>query len=378
MCCTMAPHRLEYRGMNAVPSTNRTLLADAPFVEYCFKMAATKDDNDHIISVAACSSSVLLTDDVLVDIFSFLGPLDTAKCAQICKAWHHVATHSRSLWRTFVYNTFGFLAGGDDSGAACADWKAVYGHLTHKSKETPELLAARVVFSDDGSPIPGYLADNALRNNNGAWCTNVGVNQNVDLVIELQVPALVSGFVIENGGIFYDAPLKEALAFCSLKPIDLDGARKYNGAMGKEVVNMMEELLDGFKRKSLAARIVANHARFSAPCPDQPKAAFRVDAALPTAYSARLERRCDPVVANFVHFKLLSSFDYAYAPADNIDVKNLHTYGVPLATHDLAMLLQENNKDNNNNGVLKNPQPPDPSYKRMHALRDHSAFFNQH
>lgn len=140
-----------------------------------------------------------LTEDVVAEVFAFLGPVDTAKCAMTCRLWRNVSTNSRSLWRNFTYRTFG-LAGGSDA----TEWYYVYKYLTRKSREIPQLLPARVVFSDDGSPIPGYRPENAVRNDGGSWCTNVCVNRDVDLVLDLHFPALVCGFVVENGGLFFE------------------------------------------------------------------------------------------------------------------------------------------------------------------------------
>ena len=238
----------------------------------------------------------LVEDDAMVEIFCFLGPVFTATCSQVCKQWYTVASDSRCLWRQFVAKDFRLDEGSDQT-----DWKRVYAYLAHqlqsynkaeRESKTVQLmrpLPATVIFCDDGSNVPGYPPECCLVRGFGAWCTNAGVEEDVDLVIELPATCLITCFEAANGGMFYSAPLKEALVFTSMHPINLDRARQYDGRTGSEWAKKLHANLDtGY---SSAKPLVG----FCFP-------------PLPEAFSARLRKPLNyPVVARYVHFKLLSS-----------------------------------------------------------------------
>lgn len=303
----------------------------------------------------------LLTDGLLAEVFSWLGPLGTGQCSQTTGRLQRVAYSSRTLWRTFVQRYFG-LEGNEN-----VDWRAVYAYLATRSQQRAAYLPpGRVVFADDGSCIPGYPPENALRlDRRLAWCTNSGVDQDVDLVVSLTEPTLVSGFVAENvGGMFYSAPMKEALVFCSPTPIDLDAARQFNGKNGSKWVTKLQKeapnkLFFSQTSRDTTMDPVSAVPSYTSPQLVQPKAAFQFP---DPAYNMCLQQRCPPSVARFVHFKLLSSHKCTRGrPSDNIDVKGLYTFGVPLP--ELPALLQE---------VVA--VAPDPSYRRQHEVREYTFY----
>lgn len=291
----------------------------------------------------------ILGSDVMADVFSFLGATGTAKCSQVCRQWYRVATISRCLWRQFVVDDFRL-----EEGVESVDWRKAYSYLVQKlfdcdkqeKDRTWAPLPARVVFSDDGSAVPGYPPEAAIRRGLGAWCTNAGVEEDVDLVLKLPQLCMVTSFEVANGGHFYSAPLKEALIFTSTQPVDLEAARKFNGKEGSEWVD----------RLAGAPNFNANPNNGSS----EPLIGLHFPP-LPQAFNARHHRRLGrrPVLARYIHFKLLSSYNYPGMLSDNIDVQDLLTYGCTLP--ELPSLLQTPN--------LNAQLPEDPSYRRMHEIR---------
>ena len=334
--------------------------------------------------VAYIPHSHLLTEDILEHVFANLGPQGTARCAIVCRTWKSVVYQSRSLWRQFCNSTFGF-----SQGDPLADWRVVYGYLSEKSREPQQLLQdnVRVLFADDGGGYMFFLAHRAVKHNDQAWCTSTNVNENVDLVVQTQSPALISGFALQNPGTDYSAPLHEALVFASYDSIDLDAARIFDGSNGESWVNTFEGPFSvdmPASQESIRKRIRDDQtSAFKAlmnprlePVPPRhdglvrtitsihqpqreilkPLTAFCTPP-LPLAYTAFISRRIPPTVARHIHFKLLNSHKTPGVVADNIDVLALLTYGVPLP--ELPRLVG-----------TENSEIPTPNYRRIHTLRE--------
>ena len=149
------------------------------------------------------------------------------------------------------------------------------------------------MFSHDGSPVPGHPPESSLRRGRGAWCTNAGApEKDVDLALELPQVCLVTNFEAANGGLFFLATLKEALVFASMHPINLEDARQHNGRVGSE----WAKKLSGFPNTATPLSR-----------PTKPLAAFCFPPP-PQAFTSRLSVRSNrPVVARYIHFKLLGS-----------------------------------------------------------------------
>ena len=359
-----------------------------------------------------------LTDDLLVEVFLFLGPIETAKCASVCSAWRNTCYQSRSLWKHFCEATFGF--GGriseqldpdgkktktSPSSSSTIDWRAIYAYISKQACRArfAELLPVQVKFADDGTSCPGYPAENAvsLEQRDRAWCTNAKVETDVDLVVQCPVPSLVEKFVFRNGGLQYTAPLKQALVFATYPAvIDLEETRYYNGSVGEQWVDQLEgpppdasdymrswqednirqwlqEMADSESREqpTVLPSVPVDHTyanvNVNANGNDfhtqrlQPLAAVRMPP-LPRAYHARQERSCRPTVARYIQFKLLSSYNSPERISDNIDVMDLLTYGIPLPELDSFFVANSSSSSSNSNS---SSSPVDPSYKRMHAVR---------
>jgi F-box-like len=318
--------------------------------------------------LARSSMDILsLADEVTVEIFAFLGAMDTARsAAQVCRHWHRVANHSRALWRCFVCDDFGLT-----EGVESADWKKVYAYI--KVQERAYLLGSgdrfiqsRLVFCDDGSHQPGNKPEHALsRNDDECWCTNAFVDHDVDLVADLTAPHLVMSFTVANGGLRFSAPVKEALAFASLKMPDLEAARAYDGSKG---IHLAHEMVAGGDNQ----RKNNNNNNNNNNCHHHHPLAGFVFPGIPQAFNAICSQpAARPTVARFVHFKLLTSSKCGNRVSNNIDVCNLFTFGMPLP--ELAAMIHTEERD----------IPLDPSrYARHHQIREypwhiHEAFQQQ-
>jgi hypothetical protein len=293
------------------------------------------------------------------------------------------------------------------------DWRAAYAYISQQALDrSDEVLFVQVKFADDGTECPGYPAANAVSIHRGAWCTNAGVDHDVDLVVQCPEPSLIKGFVARNGGLSYSAPLKEALVFGSYQPVDLHETRHYNGENGRAWVKRMEgpeqPLVAATREEtirqwmedivaseqnqfpvSLVTSVAPDHrssSTRSAPVSSQaiqqeaqqerlePLAAFRIPP-LPRAYHARLERTCRPTVARYVQFKLLSSYSSPERLSDNIDVMDLLTFGIPLPELNSLLLPSSSLQSttcSDEQQLTDTPAPiADPSYQRMHAVRSY-------
>lgn len=69
---------------------------------------------------------------------------------------------------------------------------------------------------------------------------NVGVNKNVDLVVELPTACLVTSFAAQNGNCWFTVPLYKTLVFTSFQePPDLERGKKYNDKEGSKWVEKL-------------------------------------------------------------------------------------------------------------------------------------------
>ena len=340
------------------------------------------NSNIHILSLA---------DEITAEIFSFLGPLDlVARCAPTCPRWHRVSRHSRALWRRFVYQEYGFGQGDPE-----ADWQAVYAYLygrrhgpggRYGAAPDPffsQLIQSQLVFCDDGSHQPGNGPENALDSyNRSCWCTNAFVDHDVDFVADLGEPCLVTHVRIENGDFQFTAPVKEALAFLSWDLPDLDHARAFDGPTGIELAHELcpginwdnEDLRDVRSRESRtivpSAAAAANR--------HYPKAGFVFPDSPDRAFLKAIKEPVRPIVARYVHFKLLSSSKCNDRVSNNIDVCHLQTLGFPLPALEAMIYPQRqtstmDSTNNDNTATAATTLPPDPSsrYQRHHEVREY-------
>lgn len=340
--------------------------------------------------------------DVAGHIFTFAGPLATARCAQVCKSWKHASERHLSLWRTFVEQDFGLPKGNYPMDR---HWHRIYAKCTSELQKTPwQHLEASVVFADDGGNFPGYPAQHALIDSmNMVWCTSTGADRNVDLVVELGQLCLLTGFRAANGGRGYSAPLQQGLVFVGVDPPDLESARCYNvqqgdhngGELGSNWVrhlfqpekkSVLDDLLDelappeegNVEPPQAQAPLENNGANEEAAngqnnddaprqrsaeapptTPDgapTPVAAFHFPD-LSEAYLAKSEQTLGkPRLARYIHFKLLTS----HSPpglehiSDNMDLMNFLPIGIPM-------------RDVQHHIPLDDPVIPD--YPRQHEVR---------
>jgi len=195
---------------------------------------------DFQIECSPDDSIFLLPQDTVVEIFLCLGAAGTARCSMSCRRLNKISNDSRALWRHFANKDFGVFQRqhDDEANIDTVDWVTVYQYISSRLDSQEMVpLPARVVFSDDGSNYPGFPPENAFDPQKSAWCTNVEVDQNVDLVVELSTTSIVNQFIAQNGGTYYSCPLKEALVFASLEdPPNLQLTRKYNNEEGSKWV----------------------------------------------------------------------------------------------------------------------------------------------
>jgi hypothetical protein len=116
-----------------------------------------------------------------------------------------------------------------------------------------------LVLCDDGSHQPGNDPESAMRRiGDVGWCTNAFVDHDVDLVADLTTPHLVMEFQASNGGSRFSAPVKEALAFASLMPPNLEAARVYDGEAG---IQKAREMVAGDKNEGRSRSVPPGHPR---------------------------------------------------------------------------------------------------------------------
>ncbi|CAB9525599.1 expressed unknown protein [Seminavis robusta] len=332
-------------------------------------------------------------------IFSFVGPVGTAKCAATCRSWRIIVSSTQSLWKQFVKDDFGLSLSSSNNNHTTKvmihPWEHVYRHIRLQQQHPNHRLNGRVLFADDGGNFPGYPPNHALLpETNRVWCTRPGVDANVDLVIQLASTCLVTGFVCANGGRGYSAPLQEALVFLSLEqPPNLQAARFYNtGTTQQNVGPQWVRYL--FQKEEEPANNTTNNTPPPPPLEDNnnndnnndnhhpeptspastattnkppsnndnnndPVASFWFPHLQQAYYGRSQQTLAKPIVARYIHLKLLSS----HSPpglediSDNIDLMHFHTLGVPLPLLDTTLLPN----------VLQSEAPP--NYVRTHERR---------
>lgn len=329
---------------------------------------------------------LLIPEDITVEIFLNLGAIETANCAMVCRRWNKISNDSRSLWEHFTTNDFRGLQLNvySDRNDNYVEWGGIYRYIIRELIDPSNIvsLQARVIFADDGSAYLGYPPENAFDKWKSAWCTNAGVDKNVDLVAELPTTCIVTGFCAENGGTDYSAPLKEALVFASIeKPSDLCMRQKFNDTEGSKWVmelvhrRSLDVIFENSRKKIFGEDCWCERKRFkkSTGCStseqqQHPIAAFQFPSDYYSCINTKIEYCCAPTIARYIHFKLLSSVHPADRYSTNIDILNLSILGVNLPC--LPEMLKSTM-------TSQNKQPtPDPSYKRLHKLRPNNYFMD--
>jgi len=251
--------------------------------------------------------------DVVMEVLKAAGAEATCAAARCCRdlaALRDCAAH-RKLWRFFFETSFNLAFEEDDDDDDSNDWRGAYVYVLRTTQRSggETWLGARATFADDGGHIAGYPAQNALSRGPECWCTRPGVDRNVDLVAELEVPSLVTAFRFSNPEAGFTMPLRDALAFASFDVPDLSKRRDYDANSKKQ-----QRIVNGETKGAAGVR-------------------FDLDALARAARGSTEDvsatRECGPTMSNFVHFKLLSSYHPDGATV-NIDVRHLHVRGFPL------------------------------------------------
>eukprot|EP00592_Proboscia_alata_P007165 CAMPEP_0194358392 /NCGR_PEP_ID=MMETSP0174-20130528/5614_1 /TAXON_ID=216777 /ORGANISM="Proboscia alata, Strain PI-D3" /LENGTH=331 /DNA_ID=CAMNT_0039128691 /DNA_START=63 /DNA_END=1058 /DNA_ORIENTATION=+ len=312
-------------------------------------------------------SIFLIPQDIVVEIFLCLGAIGTARCSMSCRRWNMISNDSRALWQHFTNENFCVFQRqhGDEAKVDTIKWVNVYRYISSCLNENTVSLPARVIFSDDGSAYHGYPPENVFDPQEPAWCTNRGVDHNVDLVVELPTTCIVTEFIAENGGRYYSAPLREALVFLSLEdPPDLQKARKYNDEEGsKWVTDLIDQRSSNAAIKNLETSAKSEKVK-GVQCSaveqqQHPIAAFQFSPIYEQCIETQISFLCEPRVTRYIHFKLLNSVHPEGMYSTNIDIKNLTIRGVELSC--LPEMLQCSQTQESTN------QRTDPSYERFHT-----------
>jgi len=317
-----------------------------------------------------------LPNDTLIEVFIYLGASGTARCSMVCQDWKEVSNKSVALWHHFIKEDFNIdlkeknNINKEDN--TTVEWGDIYRYISSRliislrRNVKERRLPVRIIFADGGlkhgtSYESYYPPENVFDPQKGAWCTNAGVDKNVDLVAELPTSCLVTGFLAENGSYEYSAPLKEALVFTSFEePPDLEIAKSYyNDEKGSKYVT---ELISnrGFKsisktptsrsyiiakeKNAVSDKILNNAVK--------PVAAFQFPSHYELCINTLIQFNCT-AIARYVHFKLLSSLHPSGMFSTNIDLLNLAVLGIDLPQ--LPIMLNSRKRC-----------CPDPSYERMH------------
>ena len=296
-----------------------------------------------------------------------LGPVGTARCAQVCSKLRSLSNNNQVLWRNFVLQHYQ-MHDVDVSRTDC-DWAELFGYMWRQFRNVgyshKQRLPARFVFADDGRLSPRFDGPNNAVSSDGRnrpYSTGLGVVSDVDYVVDLSQVCLLTGFAIANHCPNCSGPLKEALLFVSTRPPDLNHARRYDGDEGKKWVNKLEKLVKKPKKghgwSSAGKNNLAGIVQFTADDASQPVAAFRFPKA-PECFNVRLNRHLEkPVVGRYIHFKLLSIYDvFQCGATNNIDVMHLHSFGVALPKH--ASILRKEALET---------ESTIPDYQRIHEI----------
>lgn len=232
------------------------------------------------------------------------------------------------LWEFFFRTDFCLKT---TEGDASDDWRGAYIYVSSvmKLKEPQWLSPPTSLFADDGGHIAGYPAQNALGHGPECWCTRPGVDRNVDLVAELQEPALVTAFRFANPEAGYTMPVRDALGFASFDVPDLTKARAFDNSTDDESSQVTrrredEESEEDEEEEDLHGDVLNGLIPGAAGYRFDLEALAR--AARGSSDNVTAVAKCGaPTVANFVHFKLLSSY-HPDGSTVNIDVRHLHTF----------------------------------------------------
>lgn len=278
---------------------------------------------------AALPRLLRLPDQLAPTVLSFAGPYATAACGRSCSRLHALEREAWALWRGFAERAFGLRGVGSSASA----WRAAYAlcaHALRENRDARAALRARVVeHSDDVGEFrvfhPPEAAVRLPNAPNSCWSTSCGAFANVDLVARFAGCALVLGVAVANchEGVG-DNPAKDVLGFLEYERPDLARTREFDDGGQNAAAKAATQALarDGTALRAEPGHPVAR-ATFP-PCPD--------------CYGARVVRPCAPTVANYVHFKILSSHNPNEHDDPNVDVHELHALGVSVPG--LTLLLE--------------------------------------
>ena len=349
---------------------------------------------------------------VFSNVLEFLGSRGTAQCMSVCRSWCFAARNNPFLWQGFCQREFNLSGFGVVMPAVPGEpvtlandrhhpyhhqqqhhhsvspdtnshhnileryvpetrWRMAYNYLarhyrTYQNQVVNQdmktngtvapRLEGRVVFADDGGHFPGYPAEFAISSTETAWCTARGVQNNVDLVVELKSTSIITGFLMANGGRGYSAPLHNALIFVSMDPPNLDAARIYDGSNGSAWVQKLYEQKNNIV---VSGKKKPKHCRQAKRCPSGyvPVEAVRFPHGPSASYGRAWLELATPIVGRYIHFKLLSSHTTPQweEESDNIDIMHCHTMGT--AVGDLDFFIP-----------AIAPSKPIPVYKRVHPI----------
>lgn len=277
--------------------------------------------------------------DLWCCVFFHAGPDKTALASAASKQFCTLVQSADELWRQFLDESFGLYAS-----ESVRNMCRIYAYLAQQMQLEPRLIPSEVVFSDDGTPYPGYPPQSALGDDRRCWCTRSGVDRNVDLVTRFRPTYktgidrcssvhLVTSFTLVNPDRGFTAPMRSALLWACRSAPDLEAARRW----------------DDYTPDSADANLTQTNSF--------PK--FVQFSNYPDCRGERIEVTCSPTTAEYAHFKLLDSWHPPEQFSTNIDVGSLLVYGIPVP--ELSYMLKE----------ACEPHAPtqDPSYRRIHMLR---------
>jgi len=284
-----------------------------------------------------------LPDDIACNILYHSSACSVSTAERACRSLYSLSCSANEMWRLFVAESYGLHI-------RASDPRSVYHYIAHKAaKGGSDYLPCNVVFSDGGTPFPGHEPHQSVLQNHRCWCTSNGINRNIDLVVKMAQPCLVVSFVVANPGLGYSNPVRQVLAWASQSPPDLNVARAWDISV------------DGSEGEISCRNTSVQNSHSAVPVvidfPEYPQCRDMV-----------LEEPCQGTVAQFCHFKMMSSFDPSHHGDNeaNIDIRGLWVKGIVL--DELNSLL----------GTAVTNGCADPSYTRLHPLHDQDPAFVFH